>query len=85
MDTSVRWGVFDPESSQSLKEFFCALLRFPVSALTQLLPSQRAFADVELELLVGSQEEKSQITEEYPVGFPTVALQLLIQQPELPF
>lgn len=85
MDTSVRRGVFDPESSWPLKDFFCVLLRFPVSALTQLLPSQRAFAVVELELLVGSQEEKSHITEEYTVGFPSVAPQLLIQHPEWPF
>lgn len=31
---------------------------------------------------MGSQEEESQITEEYIVGFPTIAPQLLIQHPE---
>lgn len=90
MDKSVSRDVFDPESSQSLKDFLHISKILSLShpyhpALTQSLPSQRAFADVEIELLVGSQDEKSQITKEYAGGYLPAAPLLLIQYPEWPF
>lgn len=90
MGKSVSWGVFDAESSRSLKDFLCiskspSLSHLYHPVLTQSPPSQRAFADVELKSLVGSQDEKSQITQECTVGYLPIALLLLIQHPEWPF